>query len=205
MSRIVRPVIDILTNNWCLETGLRAVLDETTYMLTDEHVFQKIVLIDAGSLGAYKAAEAWPSLVKQIRRADRYTFLSLVDACHDDVPHLPVHGALSAVKAGMPLLINSLTVSPQVRCPPLFCRLSEKARKVMYCLAYEYSVEDIHWLLQYNKKHIYYARSRLMKKYNLGSHRALYDILQVFAFITGIKAFLFGRPVFHSTQRLASR
>lgn len=199
MSTTVRPVIEIVTNNRYLETGLRAVLDETTYRHADRHAPLKIVLIDAGSLGAYRASEAWPSLAKQIRRADRYAFVSFTDACFDDVPHLPVHEPLSAVKVGLARLINSLTESPQIRRPALFCRLSATERKVMHCLVYEYSVEDIHRLLQRNKKYIYNARKQLMKKYNLGSQKALYDMLRVFAFIRGLNASLPGRPASRET------
>lgn len=202
MSVTVRPVIEIVTDNRYLEAGLRAVLDEMgehESMRPDGEPPLKIVLIDAGRLGAYRAAQAWPSLAKQIRRADRYAFVSFTEACFDDVPHLPVHEPLSTVKVGLARLINSLTESPQIRRPALFCRLSATERKVMHCLVYEYSVEDIHRLLQRNKKYIYNARKQLMKKYNLGSQKALYDMLRVFAFIRGLNASLPGRPASRET------
>lgn len=207
MSVTVRPVIEIVTDNRYLEAGLRAVLDEMgehESMRPDGEPPLKIVLIDAGRLGAYRAAQAWPSLAKQIRRANRYAFVSFTEACFDEVPHLPVHGSLSAVRAGLARLITTLTVSPPVRRPTLFDRLSATERKVMHCLLYEYSVEEIHRLLQRNKKYIYNARKQLMKKYNLGSHKALHDMLRVFAFIRGVNASLPGRSASRDAQKLVS-
>lgn len=193
MSRTVRPVIEIVTDNRYLKAGLLALLEE---MADREDVRTKggtplqIVLIDAGRLEAYRVAEAWPSLVRQVRLADRYAFVSFSDACFDDVPHLPMNGPLGTVRAGLTRLIISLMTSPRMRRPTLFGRLNATEKQVMLFLLREYSVQDIHQTLQMNKKRIYNSRAWLMKKYKLDSPRALCDMLKLYDFICRMNASL---------------